>query len=183
MADENDLNEAVDKDILYCKSVWSKYSHDAEQMENLFNTMLFKYVNIIEGFAEGMQVISAYEGKGIIAEALRNNVDMIIKRLEIFKDLGYKPQSLKEYYIKEGVKGCAVNAGFNEARRFFHETPQIGVLEKKEITNKIDEIEEICISVDTKKRKWDKLRPYVIWASGKDVETAMFILALIQKIN
>ncbi|MGE4214495.1 MAG: hypothetical protein AB7E42_06935 [Anaerotignaceae bacterium] len=183
MVNENDLNAVVDEDILYCKSVWSKYSHDAQQMESLFNTMLFKYVNVIEGFADGMEVISGYEEKAKIAEALRNNVDLIIKRLEIFKTLGYKCQSLREYYLSEDVSGCAVNVGFNEARRFFSETAKIGIVEKKEITDKIDEIEEICISIDTKKAKWDKLRPYVIWASGKDVEIAMLILSLIQKIN
>lgn len=183
MVNENDLNLVVDEDILYCKSVWSKYSHDAEQMERLFNTMLFKYVDVIEGFADGMEVISAYEEKAKIAEALRNNVDLIIKRLEIIKALGYKCQSLRDYYLSEDVKGCVVNVGFNEARRYFSESTQIGIIEKKEITDKIDEIEEICISVETKRGKWDKLRPYVIWTSGKDVEIAMLILALIQKIN
>lgn len=183
MVNLNELNSVVDEDILYCKSVWSKYSHDAEQMESLFNAMLFKYVDVIEGFADGMEVISAYEEKTKIAEALRNNVDLIIKRLEIFKALGYKCQSLRDYYLKEDVIGCAVNVGFNEARRLLAEMSRISVLEKKEIIDKIDEIEEICISVDTKKAKWDKLRPYVIWASGKDVEIAMLVLSLMQKIN
>lgn len=183
MVNENELNSVVDEDILYCKSVWSKYSHDAEQMESLFNAMLFKYVDVIEGFADGMEVISAYEEKAKIAEALRNNVDLIIKRLEIFKAFGYKCQSLRDYYLAEDVSGCAVNVGFNDARRLLCETTRLGVLEKKEIVDKIDEIEDICISVDTKKAKWDKLRPYVIWASGKDVEIAMLILSLVQKIN
>ena len=182
MVNENDLRVMVDEDIPYCKSVWGKYSHDAEQMEVLFNTMLFKYVNVIEGFADGMEVISAYEEKAKIAEALRNNVDLIIKRLEIFKALGYKCQSLKDYYLSENVKGYAVNIDFNEARKILNES-QIGMLEKTEITDKIDEIEEICISVDTKKGKWDKLRPYVVWVSGKDVEIALLILSLMQKIN
>ncbi|MDD3570653.1 MAG: hypothetical protein PHY44_06080 [Lachnospiraceae bacterium] len=183
MVDENNLNSVVDEDILYCKSVWNKYSHDAEQMESLFNAMLFKYVDVIEGFADGMEVISAYEEKAKVAEALRNNVDLIIKRLEIFKALGYRCQSLKDYYLMEDVSGHEVNVGFNEARSIVAEIARIGVIEKKEIIDKIDEIEEICISIDTKKAKWDKLRPYVLWASGKDVEIAMLALSLIQKIN
>lgn len=183
MVDENNLNVVVDEDILYCKNVWSKYSHDAEQMEILFNTMIFKYVDVIEGFADGMEVISAYEEKAKIAEALRNNVDMIIKRLEIFKAFGYKSQSLRDYYLKENVKGYAVDVGFNEARKFLGESTQIGVLEKKEILDKIDEIEEICAAIEPKRAKWDKLRPYVVWASGKDVEIAMLVLSLLQKIN
>ena len=55
--------------------------------------------------------------------------------------------------------------------------------EREEIIMKIDDIESIVSSVTTKKNKWYALRPYIVWASGKEVNIAMLILPLIMKIN
>ena len=55
--------------------------------------------------------------------------------------------------------------------------------EKEEIIGKIDEIESITNSVNTKKNKWYALRPYLMWVSGKEADIAMLVLPLIMKIN
>lgn len=178
-----ELQYAVDEDLLILKDSWKKYSHDYERMEKLFNAMIFKYADRIDDFADEMEVISPYEGAAKQAEALRHNVSTIIKRLEIVKEYGYKKDCLQEYYLKENVKGKAVNVDFNEARRFFGENQNLSSFERNEILMKIDEIEEICISICPKKEKWDKLRPYIVWLSGKDSTTGLMIISLIQRIN
>ncbi|MGL4790790.1 MAG: hypothetical protein ACRCW1_05205 [Anaerotignaceae bacterium] len=178
-----DLKRNIDEDLMYCKDIWKKYSYDPEKMEELFTAMIFKYESIIEGFSQDMEVISPFDTKIKAGEAIRRNVDRIIKTFEIVKAQGYKDNCLKEYYLKQGVKGKVLDLNFNEVRVIFNEDFHISHMEKKEILNKIDEIEEICISVDTKKNKWDKLRPYVVWSTGKDADTAIIILSLILKIN
>lgn len=178
-----ELKYAVDEDLLAAKDIWKKFSYDAEKLENLFNTLIFKYVDKIDGFSEDLEVISPYDDKIKHAEALRYNVEIIIKRLEIIKKQDYRTDGLREYYLKEGVEGRAVQINFNEARRAVSENDDISKVERNEILNKLDEIEEICISVEPKREKWNKLRPYVVWASGKDVTIALIVLSLIQRIN
>lgn len=178
-----ELEKNVNRDLEYCKDMYTKYSYDGDRMEDVFNQILFKYVECIDHFADGMDVISVYDDKVKIAEALRKNVVLIIKRLEIFKNSSFKKDCLEEYYLKEGVKGERIEIGFNEARKLFYENPELTITEKKEIEEKLDIIEEIYSSIDTKKNKWNRLRPMVMWASGKDVDIGLLFLSLIQKIN
>ena len=184
MADEN-LIKQVTEDIDYCKSMWSDYSHDGEKMAELFNKMLFKYMDIIDGIDEGLKVISSYEEGNRMAEVYRINVGLIIKRLEDFKINGCDNERLKDYYAKESIKNLNVNPSmdFNQARIYISEADFITTKEREEISDKIDEIESICIALLTPKEKWEKLRPYVLWVSGKRLEVAMRILPLFLKVK
>ena len=178
-----ELKYSVDEDLLVLKDSWKKFSHDSEKVEKLFNSMMFKYADAIEDFSNDMEVISPYDDSSKKAEALRYNVSKIIERLEIVKAWNYKKDCLREHYLKEDVYGKAIKVDFYEARRFFSEHKEINNNERNEILAKIDEIEEICISINTKKSKWDSLRPYIVWLSGKDVTTGLLIISLIQRIN
>ena len=53
----------------------------------------------------------------------------------------------------------------------------------EEIMEKLAMIEEICSLPLTRKKKWDKLREYIVWISGKDVKIAMKLLPLFLKIR
>jgi hypothetical protein len=65
----------------------------------------------------------------------------------------------------------------------------IGILEgfsnhcKDEIIEKLEEMEEICAKVLFKRQKWELMREYLVWLSGKDVEIALKILPAFFKIN
>ena len=63
------------------------------------------------------------------------------------------------------------------------ENEYMGEAEKNEIIAKFDEMEMIFLAADTKRNKWEKMRPYVMWATGKDADTAMIALSLVLKIN
>ena len=177
------LKYEIDEDLLTLKDTWKRDCFDTEKLENLFNAMIFKYNEKIEGFSKNLGVISPYDSRIKHGEALRNNFKTIIKRLEIIKNQNYDPDGLREYYLKEGVEGKEIKMDFNEARKFFEESEVLSRFEKNEISSKVDEIEEICVSIEPKKEKWNKLRPFVIWASGKDADTALLVLSLIQRIN
>ena len=55
--------------------------------------------------------------------------------------------------------------------------------EKEEIMMKLDEMEEICAQVVPRSKKWESLREYLIWVSGKEADVAMEILPLFFRIN
>lgn len=177
------LKYEIDEDLLTLKDTWKRFSFDTEKLEILFNAMIFKYADKIEGFSQNLEVISHYDNNIKYGEALRYNIETIIKRLEIIKNQGYNTDGLREYYLKEGVAGIEATMDFNEARKYFWDNAGMGRYEKNEVLNKIDEIEDICLSLEPKWDKWNRLRPYVVWASGKDADTALRILSLIQRIN
>jgi len=183
----DNLKQEVDCDLNYCKEIWEKYSHDMTVMEPLFNKMMFKYLNIIENFDKDLKVVSAYEENSKKAETCRSNISAIINKLEDFKNNGYNNERLFEYYINFDDESLSIDEisrlGFNEARMFLSESEKISEKEKREICDKIDEIERIYRMIAPKSKKWELLRPYVMWVSGKDVNIAMLILSLMFKIE
>lgn len=173
----------LDDDIMECTEIWNKYSNDVKKMSGLFDMLMLRYGEIIEGFSDGMEVFTSYEDPVQQGELYRKNVKLLLTRMENFRKNGYSNDGLKEFYINRGVKGGALDISFNEARKIVGENEHMSVGERKEITDKIDQIEEIFKTPDTKKNKWEKMRPYVIWSTGKNADTAMIILSLVLKIN
>ena len=60
---------------------------------------------------------------------------------------------------------------------------EISRSEREDIIRHLDEMEEICSQVMTKKEKWEALREHLVWLSGKDVAVAMKLLPLFFRIN
>lgn len=187
MYDNFDIKQMVDDDILYCKEFWKNYSHDKDKMEELFNHMLFKYIDKIEYIAKDLNVISNYEHSGEIASIYRTNMRIIIDRLENFRDNHYSNDGLREYYLNMDSSasnwGNRLNVSFNEVRLSILQMKEISVYEKDSIIDKIDTIEDIIMQKRTKKERWDMLRPHIFWLSGKDVNVGMKILPLFLKLD
>ena len=78
-----------------------------------------------------------------------------------------------------GVQTCALPISVRLSIGMMEE---ISSIEKEEVIEKLGEIEEICSLPLTRKRKWDKLRQYIVWISGKDVKIALKVLPLFLKI-
>ena len=53
----------------------------------------------------------------------------------------------------------------------------------EEIQNKIDEIEEIVKSKDSKSKKWSKAKGIIKWIADKGVDVGIALLPLFLKIN
>ena len=173
----------LDDDISHSRELWDKFGDDPKRMGGLFDMLIMRYKDIVDGFADDLEVVSSFDSGKDVAERYKNNVHKLINRLEIFKDCGYSNEELARHYINEGVEGTSYNLSFNETRSVISGMKIIKNSEKEEILSKIDNIESIVMSVDTKRNKWNQLRPYIIWITGKDVSIAMLLLPLIMKIN
>lgn len=180
---EYELKRMVNNDIEYCKKEWDNYSFDWERMGRLFDKMIHKYINIIDGFDKDLKVISAYEKKNNSGDTYRDNLRLIISRLEAFRDNGYKNDGL----LKENIRGFNIRpydrTEFDSVRLIMDRCEKIGKKEKEEISRKLDEIETVCTSAAEPTEKWNRLRPYVVWLSGKSLNIASYILPLLNMIG
>ncbi len=180
---EYELKRMVNNDIEYCKKEWDNYSFDWERMGRLFDKMIHKYINIIDGFDKDLKVISAYEKKNNSGDTYRDNLRLIISRLEAFRDNGYKNDGL----LKEKSDGFNIRPydrnEFDSVRLIMDRCEKIGKKEKEEISQKLDEIETVCTSASEPTEKWNRLRPYVVWLSGKSLNIASYILPLLNMIG
>lgn len=181
---ENIIN-SVDEDIEYGNKMFKEYSHDREKMEKLFNYLLFKYIDKIQNIADGLAVISSYGDNLERTSIYKQNIHMIIKRLEMFRSNGYSNEGLLDFYIqseenfdildsKTKISDIIIEIGLMD---------NITIREKEEIAKKLGEIEYILALTETKARRWELLRPYVLWLSGKDYNVAVKILPLFLRLR
>lgn len=180
---EYELKRMVNNDIEYCKNEWDVLSFDVERMAALFDRMMYRYTKIIKGFDNEMRVVLNYEDEVNAGEIYRYNVRLIIKKLEEFRDNGYRNEGLGEEDNPEQVIMPYDASEFDEVRLFFERSEQLNDKLKAETAAKIDEIEEICMSKKRPSEKWEALKPYVIWLTGKDLIIASHIMPLFMLIK
>ena len=92
--EEKKWQEEVSTDLIRCKQALKKDAFDVEKMESLFSEMLQRYGEEIEGFDEGMEVITTYENQAATAFALGKNMTLIVERLSIIRKEGYRTDGL-----------------------------------------------------------------------------------------
>ena len=115
MEEKKDLKAMIEEDIVHCEEVWTKFSHDKDKMEQLFHTLLLRYLDEIEGFTRDMQVVSMYEASARMAETYRANIRVLMERLKVFRENGYSNEGLREYYINAERKGAQFNLEIGRA--------------------------------------------------------------------
>ena len=169
MTEEKEMQQMIEDDFAQYEIVWTQFYNDKETMEALFLMLISHYIDKINGFAEGIEVLSAYQKVEQQVEICRKNISLLIERMKLFQQNNYSNDGLFDLYSS----AVRLSIGMME---------EISSIEKEEVIVKLGEIEEICSLPLTRKRKWDKLRQYIVWISGKDVKIALKVLPLFLKI-
>ena len=176
MTEEKEMQQMIEDDFAQYEIVWTQFYNDKETMEALFLMLISHYIDKINGFAEGIEVLSAYQKVEQQVEICRKNISLLIERMKLFQQNNYSNDGLFDLYLEqEREKDTIITEMDFTAVRL-----SIGMME--EVIVKLGEIEEICSLPLTRKRKWDKLRQYIVWISGKDVKIALKVLPLFLKI-
>lgn len=173
----------VDEDIRQGQMLWDAYAHDADKMAVVFTHLFNRYRYKIEGFSEGLWVIQPYEDVADTARVYRNNVALVLERLEGFRENEYSNHGLMQYYMKKEHQEVNYSTDFTQVRMELGMMEEMSVLEKEEIMEHLDQMEEICALVTFRREKWNMLRQHLVWISGKDIDVAMRILPLFFKIS
>lgn len=185
MVEEKELQDMIENDFAQYEIVWTQYYNDKDIVEALFLMLIGHYIDRINGFAEDIEVLSGYETIEQQVEVCRKNILLLIERMKLFQKNNYSNDGLLDLYVKqENEKDIiTVEMDFTATKLSISLMEGIPSLEKEEIVRKLGEMEQICNLPLTRKRKWDKLRQYVVWISGKDVKIAMKLLPLFLKIQ
>lgn len=181
--EKQSLQASVDFDLTHSREVWEEYAHDADIMSALFLHLYSTYKDEIAGFCADLQVIQPYEPPAAQAAAYRENIQKMLNRLAGFRENGYQNEGLMEYYLSQEQQEISFKTDITDLRFEFGMMKHIPQHEKDEIIEKLGEMEEILSQVVFKRQKWDMLRGYLVWLSGKDVDIAMKILPVFFKIN
>lgn len=183
MAISQDTIHIINNDIVKSQALLSSYSYDIDQMSRLFHYLMSTYKDVIDDFCTNLRITQPFDSPVDQANVYNDNVSLLINRLIGFRENNYENNGLMEYYLHKEYENIPLDISFHDLRMSIGMMNTIPPFEKQEIIEKIGEIEEICSKVAFKKEKWELLRQYVVWLSGKHVDVAMKILPVFLKIN
>ena len=170
---EQEQRAWVDQDIAEIENTLKEFSFDGEKLEGLFQRVLTRQAEYVEGLDSGLTPLFSGESHAEKAKACRDNLSMIWRRLAAFRDNGYQNQSFRA----DPAYQKRLQEAFNSLRL---QTPQLGLAERPlaELQAQLDDLEQLGLENISENEKWNRLRPYLVWLSGKDVQLGRLILPL-----
>lgn len=157
---------------------------------NLFRELDGRYQACIEHFYQGMWQ-SSHSGDKLFFPQLKNNPSYVIDNLKLIKSkletfrFGMNAVSNTSMLTPQVNVNTTINISltFDQARSNVENMDSLTNEQTQEALNKINELEEILKSTDSKKSKWEKAKPVLSWLANKSFELAKVILPLLLQIQ
>lgn len=119
-------------------------------------------------------------------ESVQENLDMMKSKLESFR---YQANAIKMPEVPQTQVHVTTNVNitlsFDEARQKIEDMTALNQAQTEEIIEKIDELEAISKEDTSRKKKWEKVKPILMFAldKGADIATAIMALVLQMKLG
>lgn len=118
-------------------------------------------------------------------ESLIHNLKMMQAKLTAYKfQVNAVTNRIPENTVNVNVDNkIEVNISFESVRSRLEADTSLSEEQTIEAKQKIDEIEAVIKSEDSKKNKWKKLKPILLWLADKSVDIGTTVLPLLLKIQ
>lgn len=122
-------------------------------------------------------------------DSLIHNLTLMKSRLEGYA-LGLEKPTPKGYSPNNSVNvnvsntnEVNVSISFEDVRKQIEDMTSLTETQTKEALDKVSEIESVVNGTDSKKTKWEKIKPILTWLADKSFDVAMTILPLLLKVQ
>lgn len=181
------LRLEVLKDVELCEGILA--SEDIEKAKKYVGIITASYGDYIEGIQAGLDIYSKHYNNRRI-EYL-GDIEILKRKLELFQSNRCSPT--KNHGNKLEISNINTNDNsntnniniqmeFKEAREKIENNESLTTEDIIEVLAKIDEIEQINNSKESRNQKWFKLRPTMEWVGTKGIVVASAVLNLITAI-
>lgn len=141
----------------------------------------------------GMSMYGYIDGQGfqyevLDEESLKENIFMMKAKLDAYlcgwNEVSVKPISPNSRDVNVTVNNTLnVNVTFEQVRSQIEDMSSLTGEQTQEILNKITEIENALSDNCSKKSKWEKVKPILVWLADKSFDVGMALLPLILKLK
>ena len=107
---------------------------------------------------------------------------MELEKMRIQEQMKDKNFVINNNNNNEAISCVNVSTSFEEVRRKIDNMTALTEPEIEEIKNKINEIESIVNSTNSKQKKWSKVKDIIKWIADKGVDVGIALLPLILQI-
>lgn len=165
----------LDKDevVLLCLNYYNSYEDEEELWSD----------------AEKLKAKLKYKRATIIDEnkATEEHEQREIEKLRLQLELAKESSPIHNHNINnvenKNIINNTMNISFEDARKTINDMSSLPENEIEEIQNKINAIEEIVNSKDSKSKKWSKAKEIVKWIADKGVDVGITLLPLLLKMS
>ncbi len=174
--------ELIDKVLL---------SNDVTEVKNTHIRLDGKYQSCIKNWGMGMYgfVLNhgfSYNYTGI--DSLKHNLMLMQSKLEAFKEQWNVDDSLccdnnGVNVVVNNNNKIDINVSFEQARSVIENMPGLTEFDTEQIINRINELENISEEKISKKSKWEKIKPILLYVIDKGVDVAVPIIQLVLQKN
>lgn len=188
-----DFSRMVDEDIQKC-DLFERESHNYPEKIQFYIELISKYSAHIAGFGDGLEGYRSssnqYTTSYISEYELENNIRAIKFKLIAFENNGYRNSKSMDDNPHFSVNNTLtanqtqnITISFEEVKQQVKEMTGLSDEETENVLAKIDEIKAIVDQKESKKTKWKKIKPVLIWLADKSVDVGCALLPLILKIG
>ena len=188
-----DFRKMLKEDIDKLKNVCNAGSENEIEKQNLYTAITARYHSYIPQLGSGLygynSRIEFYEE--VNGESLNDNLKRLYHKLCAFDALGCpglnavaeKSPNTVVTITNTNQNTNTVAVSFETARETVNAMTSLPDEEIQDIQAKIDEIEEIVKSKDSKSKKWSKAKEIIKWIADKGVDVGIALLPLVLQIG
>jgi len=187
------FSRMVDEDIQRCSAYLAGSREEAEGNE-LHLELITKYPAYISRFGTSLYNYNDNTGFTLVeyfdGESMIHNLMVIKSKLVAFQSYGYKNSKtstdVKAVYVENhltATQSQTISISFEDVKRQIEDMSGLSAADTNEAVEQIDAIKVIVESDDSKKSKWQKLKPILLWLADKSVDVGTALLPLILKIG
>lgn len=190
MSKVNQMKRDIDKDINSIKEVLDNKNPD--EMLKIHKYIDSKYQSKINtwglsqyGWSDDLGFAYELVGESGISENLENMIgklegykqDLDLRVYEMFN--GKSSSGVKIYNSNKNTNTITNTVNFNAVVQNIKENESLTEKQTNEVLKKLEELKTIYESKDSKKTKWTKVKPIMIWLADKSVDVGIAFLPLI----
>lgn len=188
------FKEMMSADIDELKRVLENYDSMTEKdKQRLYLSMTAKYHPYVPQLGEGLYQYHAQSGfyESVGNSSLEHNLNQIYNKLTTFKTLNYpglgeavaNAPSTVVNITNSNENNNTISVTFDSVREKVNGMTSLPDEDIEEIQKRINELEEIVNSKDSKSKKWSKAKEVIKWVADKGVDVGIALLPLILKIG
>lgn len=176
----DEFKQIIDNDISACRLVLEQKNGAFTLQKRLSS----KYSPIIKDFSDQLHKTSLYTDDP--QRVYLNNIQILLEKLELFRALNYENMTIEK---EAGINisptfnnDITLNMTFDQVREKINSNENLTTKETQDAIEKINLLEQISQSSESRKKKWDMAKSILIWLADKSVDVGIALLPLFLKI-
>lgn len=185
-----DFTRMVDEDIEKC-NLFEQGNHNYQEKRKFFIELVGKYSAHITGFGDGLYGYSnSTHSYDLELSDFDDNIIAIKFKLISYKNNNYRNTKNIDNDVGLRISNTltanqtqTLTISFEEVKQKIKDMTGLSESETDETLARVNEIQNIVNQNETRKAKWQKVKPILNWLADKSVDVGCALLPLILKIG